>query len=83
MLLKYEVEPTHESRPHSFAIRKHGAPTLHLAADTDDAAVRWTNVIREAVERNSQVRFKKIRSHKKRSLLLDKWPENVTAKELD
>ncbi|OXU21856.1 hypothetical protein TSAR_014411 [Trichomalopsis sarcophagae] len=54
MLLKYDVELTHESRPHSFAIRKHGAPTLHLAADTDEAAARWTTVIREAVERNNK-----------------------------
>ncbi|XP_031788431.1 uncharacterized protein LOC100678108 isoform X1 [Nasonia vitripennis] len=54
MLLKYDVELTHESRPHSFAVRKHGAPTLHLAADTDEAAARWTTVIREAVERNNK-----------------------------
>lgn len=57
MLLKYDVELTHESRPHSFAIRKHGAPTLHLAADTDEAAARWSTVIREAVERNNKVYY--------------------------
>lgn len=55
MLLKYDVEQTHESRQHSFAIRKHGAPTLHLAADSDDAASRWCQIIREAVERNNKV----------------------------
>jgi len=55
MLLKYDVEQTPESRAHSFAIKKHGAPTLRLAADTEEAAARWTTVIREAVERNDQV----------------------------
>ncbi|XP_058794212.1 uncharacterized protein LOC131665948 isoform X2 [Phymastichus coffea] len=54
MLLKYVVELTHESRAHSFAISKYGAPTLHLAADTDELAARWCSVIREAVERNNQ-----------------------------
>ncbi|XP_051170697.1 gamma-2-syntrophin isoform X2 [Leptopilina boulardi] len=54
MLLKYDVEPTLEKRLHSFAIRKKGAPTLHLAADTEEAAARWSTVIREAVERNNQ-----------------------------
>lgn len=57
MLLKYDVEPTLEKRLHSFAIRKKGAPTLHLAADTEEAAARWSTVIREAVERNNQVRI--------------------------
>lgn len=57
MLLKYDVQPTKESRPHSFAIRKPGAPTLHLAADSDEAAVRWSSIIREAVERNNQVNW--------------------------
>lgn len=57
MLLKYDVEPTLETRPHSFAIRKSGAPTLHLAADSDDVMARWCAVILEAVERNSQVCF--------------------------
>ena len=57
MLLKYDVEPTLEKRSHSFAIRKKGAPTLHLAADTEEAAARWTTIIREAVERNNQVYF--------------------------
>ena len=55
MLLKYEVEPTLEKRLHSFAIRKKGAPTLHLAADSEEAAARWSSVIRDAVERNNQV----------------------------
>jgi hypothetical protein len=55
MLLKYDVEQTPESRAHSFAIKKRGAPTLRLAADTEEAAARWTTVIREAVERNDQV----------------------------
>lgn len=55
MLLKYDVEPTLEKRMHSFAIRKKGAPTLHLAADSDEAAARWSTIIREAVERNNQV----------------------------
>lgn len=55
MLLKYDVEQTPELRIHSFAIKKHGAPTLRLAADTEDAATRWITVIREAVERNNQV----------------------------
>ncbi|XP_043471247.1 uncharacterized protein LOC122504277 isoform X1 [Leptopilina heterotoma] len=54
MLLKYDVEPTLEKRMHSFAIRKKGAPTLHLAADSDEAAARWSTIIREAVERNNQ-----------------------------
>lgn len=55
MLLKYDVEQTPESRVHSFAIKKHGAPTLRLAADTEEAAARWATVVREAVERNDQV----------------------------
>lgn len=55
MLLKYDVEHTPESRVHSFAIKKQGAPTLRLAADTEDAAARWITVIREAVERNDKV----------------------------
>lgn len=55
MLLKYDVEQTPELRVHSFAIKKQGAPTLRLAADTEEAAARWTVVIREAVERNNQV----------------------------
>lgn len=55
MLLKYDVEQTPELRVHSFAIKKQGAPTLRLAADTEEAAARWTIVIREAVERNNQV----------------------------
>lgn len=55
MLLKYDVEQTPELRVHSFAIKKQGAPTLRLGADTEEAAARWTIVIREAVERNNQV----------------------------
>ena len=62
MLLKYEVEPTPEaSRPYSFAIKKQGAPSHYLAADTEDAAARWSTVIREAVERNNQVIFFQIK----------------------
>lgn len=55
MLIKYDVEQTPELRLHSFAIKKHGAPTLRLAADTEEAAARWTTVIKEAIERNDQV----------------------------
>lgn len=55
MLLKYEVEPTTDTRPYSFAIRKAGAPSHHLAADTEESAARWRLAIREAVERNNQV----------------------------
>ncbi|XP_023290025.1 gamma-2-syntrophin [Orussus abietinus] len=54
MLLKYVVDPTPEVRPHSFTISKTGAPTHHLAADSEEAAARWSAVIREAVERNDQ-----------------------------
>ncbi|KYN01606.1 Regulator of G-protein signaling 12 [Cyphomyrmex costatus] len=54
MLLKYDVEQTPELRVHGFAIKKKGAPTLRLAADTEEAAARWITVIREAVERNNQ-----------------------------
>ncbi|XP_029048576.1 uncharacterized protein LOC114878668 isoform X2 [Osmia bicornis bicornis] len=55
MLIKYEVEQTPELRLHSFAIKKQGAPTLRLAADSEEAAARWTTVIKEAIERNDQV----------------------------
>ncbi|XP_076169063.1 uncharacterized protein LOC143147586 isoform X2 [Ptiloglossa arizonensis] len=55
MLIKYDVEQTPELRLHSFAIKKQGAPTLRLAADTEEAAIRWTTVIKEAIERNDQV----------------------------
>ncbi|XP_011868894.1 PREDICTED: uncharacterized protein LOC105562559 [Vollenhovia emeryi] len=55
MLLKYDVEQTPELKVHSFAIKKKGAPTLRLAADTEEAAGRWITVIREAVERNDQI----------------------------
>ncbi|XP_018372715.1 PREDICTED: uncharacterized protein LOC108767362 isoform X1 [Trachymyrmex cornetzi] len=55
MLLKYDVEQTPELRVHGFAIKKKGAPTLRLAADTEEAAARWITVIREAVERNNQI----------------------------
>lgn len=55
MLIKYDVEQTPELRLYSFAIKKHGAPTLRLAADTEEAAARWTTVIKEAIERNDQV----------------------------
>ncbi|XP_076230153.1 uncharacterized protein LOC116428500 isoform X3 [Nomia melanderi] len=55
MLIKYDVEQTPELRLHSFAIKKQGAPTLRLAADTEEAATRWTTVIKEAIERNDQV----------------------------
>ncbi|XP_043495723.1 uncharacterized protein LOC122519951 isoform X5 [Polistes fuscatus] len=55
MLLKYEVEVTPELRLHSFAIKKQAAPTLRLAADTEEAASRWATVIKEAIERNNQV----------------------------
>lgn len=55
MLLKYDVEQMPELRVHGFAIKKKGAPTLRLAADTEEAATRWITVIREAVERNNQV----------------------------
>lgn len=54
MLLKYDVETTSEIKPYSFIIRKQGAPIHHLAADNEEAARRWINVIREAVERNNQ-----------------------------
>ncbi|XP_012267447.2 beta-1-syntrophin isoform X2 [Athalia rosae] len=54
MLLKYAVMLTPDVRPHSFAISKPGAPTLHLGADTEDAANRWATVIKEAVEKNNQ-----------------------------
>ncbi|XP_014468959.1 PREDICTED: uncharacterized protein LOC106741436 isoform X2 [Dinoponera quadriceps] len=55
MLLKYDVEQTPDLRVNSFAIKKQGAPTLRLAADTEDAMARWITVIREAVERNNQI----------------------------
>nr|XP_034178121.1 uncharacterized protein LOC117603258 isoform X2 [Osmia lignaria] len=55
MLIKYEVEQTPELRLQSFAIKKQGAPTLRLAADSEEAAARWTTVIKEAIERNDQV----------------------------
>ncbi|XP_076285149.1 uncharacterized protein LOC143211394 isoform X2 [Lasioglossum baleicum] len=55
MLIKYDVEQTPELRLHSFAIKKKGAPTLRLAADTEEAATRWTTVVKEAIERNDQV----------------------------
>ncbi|KAL0126955.1 hypothetical protein PUN28_005350 [Cardiocondyla obscurior] len=55
MLLKYDVEQTPELRVHGFAIKKKGAPTLRLAADTEEAAARWITYIREAVERNNQI----------------------------
>lgn len=54
MLIKYDVEQTPEMRLHSFAIKKPGASTLRLAADTEEAAARWTTVIKEAIERNDQ-----------------------------
>ncbi|KAJ8687359.1 hypothetical protein QAD02_023153 [Eretmocerus hayati] len=54
MLLKYDAELTLDNRPHSFAIRKRGAPTLHLAADSEEAANRWCSLILEAVDRNDQ-----------------------------
>ncbi|XP_057321140.1 gamma-2-syntrophin isoform X2 [Microplitis mediator] len=54
MLLKYDVEATQEIRNHSFAIRKTGAPSHHLAADNDETMQNWMTVIREAVERNNQ-----------------------------
>ncbi|XP_046753781.1 uncharacterized protein LOC124416603 isoform X2 [Diprion similis] len=54
MLLKYAVTPTPDVRPHSFVITKPGAPTLHLGADTEEAASRWATVIKEAVEKNNQ-----------------------------
>ncbi|KAK0084665.1 hypothetical protein PV325_006601 [Microctonus aethiopoides] len=54
MLLKYDVESTPELKAHSFVISKHGAPSHYLAADSDEAALRWTTAIREAVERNNQ-----------------------------
>lgn len=58
MLLKYEVEQTPgASRPYSFVIKKQGAPSHELAADTEESASRWSTVIREAVERNNQVRL--------------------------
>lgn len=56
MLLKYQVERTTEMKPHSFVVRKEGAPTLHLAADTEEAVVRWINIVKDAVERNNKVR---------------------------
>ena len=55
MLLKYDVELTHESRQYSFAIKKHNAPTLQLAADSNDVAARWIAEIREAIDRNNKV----------------------------
>nr|XP_033321102.1 uncharacterized protein LOC117217425 isoform X3 [Megalopta genalis] len=55
MLIKYDVEQTPELKLHSFAIKKKGAPTLRLAADTEEAATRWTTVVKEAIERNDQV----------------------------
>lgn len=55
MLIKYDVEQTPELRLNSFAVKKQGAPTLRLAADTEEAGARWTTVIKEAIERNDQV----------------------------
>lgn len=55
MLLKYDVDQTPELKMYSFSVRKKGAPTLRLAADTEEAMLRWISVIREAVERNDQV----------------------------
>lgn len=57
MLLKYDVELTTDVRTHSFIIRKHGAPSHYLAADSDEAMQRWITVIREAVERNDKARI--------------------------
>lgn len=55
MLIKYDVEHTPELRLHSFAIKKQGAPTLRLAADSEDSGNRWTTAIMEAIERNDKV----------------------------
>lgn len=57
MLLKYAVTLTPEVRSHSFAITKPGAPTLYLGADTEEAANRWATVVKEAVEKNNQVKY--------------------------
>ncbi|KAG8035588.1 hypothetical protein G9C98_001016 [Cotesia typhae] len=54
MLLKYDVEATPELRNFSFAIRKLGAPSHHLAADSEEMMQNWITVIKEAVERNNQ-----------------------------
>lgn len=56
MLLKYDVEATPELRNFSFAIRKLGAPSHHLAADSEEMMHNWITVIKEAVERNNQVK---------------------------
>ncbi|XP_044589725.1 uncharacterized protein LOC123268575 isoform X1 [Cotesia glomerata] len=54
MLLKYDVEATPELRNFSFVIRKLGAPSHHLAADSEEMMQNWITVIKEAVERNNQ-----------------------------
>lgn len=76
MLLKYNVETTSDIKPHSFIIRKQGAPIHHLAADNEEAARRWINVIREAVERNNQVYIFKIFKFK-RFMVNKKYKFNI------
>lgn len=56
MLVNYtiiRVEDTNEeapSRSFRFKLQRDGAPTLHLAADTEQAVVRWLDVLNRAAE---------------------------------
>lgn len=56
MLVNYtiiRVEDTEQdapSRSFRFKLQREGAPTLHLAADTEQAVVRWVEVLNRAAE---------------------------------
>lgn len=56
MLVNYTVAAVDDAdcdappRPYRFRLRREGAPVLHLAADTEPAASRWTEVLSRAAE---------------------------------
>lgn len=56
MLINYTItriednEQEAPSRPFRFKLQRDGAPTLHLAADTEQAVARWVEVLNHAAE---------------------------------
>lgn len=58
MLLNYDIALCADTdagappRSYRLALRKHGIPSLHLAADSDSASAKWLHALRQAAERS-------------------------------
>lgn len=55
MLVNYQLAEEDAGRPHGFRLQRGGGNRLQLAADTAEAAARWSAVLAHAIDTSNQV----------------------------